>query len=86
MLPGTGKNFDQFRFNEADCRQYASSQFRGKTAKKAATDSVVKSAVIGTAVGAAAGALIGGHYKCAVEIRTFHPRDLWPRATQGRFG
>ena len=43
VLPGTGKSFDQFRFDEADCRQYASSQIGGKTANEAATDSGVKS-------------------------------------------
>lgn len=51
VLPGTGKSFDQFRFDEADCRQYASSQIGCKTANEAATDSGVKSAVIGTAIG-----------------------------------
>ncbi|MCE9550608.1 MAG: hypothetical protein K8R50_06320 [Betaproteobacteria bacterium] len=61
VLPGTGKNFDQFRFDEADCRQYASAQIGGRTANEAAADSGVKSAVVGTAVGATAGALMGGH-------------------------
>jgi hypothetical protein len=61
VLPGTGKSFDQFRFDEADCRQYASAQIGGHTANEAATDSGVKSAVVGTVVGATAGALMGGH-------------------------
>lgn len=61
VLPGTGKSFDQFRFDEADCKQYASAQIGGRTANEASVDSGVKSAVVGTAVGAAAGALIGGH-------------------------
>ncbi|MCX7187682.1 MAG: glycine zipper family protein [Proteobacteria bacterium] len=66
VLPGTGKSFDQFRFDDVDCRQYASAQIGGKTASDAAIDSGVKSAVIGTAVGAAAGALIGGRNSAGV--------------------
>jgi len=61
VLPGTGKSFDQFRLDDADCRQYASVQIGGKTVNEGATDSGVKSAVIGTAIGAGAGALLGGH-------------------------
>ena len=59
-LPGTGKSFDQFRADDADCRQYATAQIGGSSPEQAATDSGVKSAAVGTAVGAAAGALIGG--------------------------
>jgi hypothetical protein len=61
VLPGTGKSFDQFRFDEDDCRQYASAQVGGRTANEAAADSGVKSAVVGTVIGATAGALLGGH-------------------------
>ena len=61
VLPGSGKSFDQFRFDDHECRQYASSQVGGANANQAATDSGVKSAVVGTAVGAAAGGLIGGN-------------------------
>jgi hypothetical protein len=66
VLPGTGKNFDQFRFDEQECRGYAHSQVGGKTTEQAATDSAVTSAVVGTAVGAAAGGLLGGHQGAAV--------------------
>jgi hypothetical protein len=59
-LPGTGKSFDQFRADDMDCRQFASSQVGGATAEQAQADSAVKSAAIGTAVGALAGALVGG--------------------------
>jgi hypothetical protein len=59
-LPGTGKSFDQFRADDTECRQYASSHNGGTNPAQAATDSGVKSAAVGTAVGAAAGALIGG--------------------------
>jgi hypothetical protein len=66
VLPGTGKSFDQFRFDDQECRMYAHSQVGGKTADQAATDNAVKSAVVGTVVGTAAGALIGGHQGAAV--------------------
>jgi len=60
-LPGTGKNFDQFRADDADCRQYALVQIGGATANETAVDSGVKSAAVGAAVGALAGAAMGGH-------------------------
>jgi len=66
VLPGTGKNFDQFRTDDHDCKMYAHAQVGGKTADQAATDNAVKSAVVGTAVGTAAGALLGGHQGAAV--------------------
>jgi hypothetical protein len=59
-MPGTGKSFDQFRADDADCRQYALSQIGGATANDAAVDSAVKSAAVGTIVGALAGAAING--------------------------
>jgi len=59
-LPGTGKNFDQFRGDDMDCRQYANLQSGGATQAQAATDSAVSSAVVGTAIGALAGAALGG--------------------------
>jgi hypothetical protein len=61
VLPGSGKSFDQFRYDDYECRQFASSQVGGTTAQDAQTNSAVKSAVVGTAVGAAAGGLIGGN-------------------------
>jgi hypothetical protein len=60
VLPGTGKNFDQFRFDDAECRNFASAQVGGTSPDGASESSGVKSAAVGTAVGAAAGALIGG--------------------------
>jgi hypothetical protein len=59
-LPGSKKTFDQFRADDMDCRQFATSQVSGTTANKAATDSAIGAAAVGTAVGAAAGALIDG--------------------------
>lgn len=59
-LPGTGKSFDQFRYDDSTCRQYALEQIGGKTANQAANESLAKSAAVGTAIGAAAGAAAGG--------------------------
>jgi hypothetical protein len=59
-LPGTGKSFDQFRYDDAQCRQYAYEQVGGQTANQAATDAAVSSAVVGTLVGAAVGAAFNG--------------------------
>src|SRR5690348_691710 len=61
VLPGSGKSFDQFRYDDFECRQYASSQVGGTTAADAQTNSALKSAAVGTAVGAAAGGLMGGN-------------------------
>ncbi len=66
VLPGTGKNFDQFRFDDQDCRGFAHAQIGGKAAEQATTDAAAKSAVVGTAIGAAAGGLIGGGEGAAV--------------------
>jgi len=68
-LPGTGKNFDQFRMSDAQCRDYARSQVGG-SAGQAAEDSGARSAVLGTAVGAVAGAAIGGSQGAAVGAGT----------------
>jgi len=59
-MPGSGKNFDQFRADDAVCRQYALEQIGGATANASAVDSGVRSAALGTAVGALAGAAMGG--------------------------
>ena len=59
-LPGTGKNFEEFRIDDASCRQFAQDQVGGATANQASNDSFVKSAVVGTALGAAVGSATGG--------------------------
>jgi len=59
-LPGTGKNFEQFRSDDAECRQYAQYQVGGASADQAAVDAGLRSAAVGTVVGAVAGAAIGG--------------------------
>jgi hypothetical protein len=61
VLPGSAKSFDEFRFDDGVCRQYAYDQIGGQTAARAQQDSAVSSAVIGTAIGALAGAALGGH-------------------------
>jgi hypothetical protein len=58
-LPGEGKSFDQFRFDDADCRDFAYEQVGGMTGQQAAQNSAVSSAAAGTALGAVAGAVIG---------------------------
>lgn len=58
-LPGSGLSFDQFRADDAVCRQYAL-ETSGATPSQVQEASGVKSAVVGTAVGAAAGAALGG--------------------------
>jgi hypothetical protein len=58
VLPGTGKNFEQFQGDDAVCRQWALQQ-TGTTANKAATENTVGGAAVGTLVGAALGAAIG---------------------------
>jgi Glycine-zipper domain len=70
VLPGSTKSFDQFRLDDYECREFASSQIGGATAQQAATDSAVKSAAIGTAIGAAAGAAIGGERGAGVGAGT----------------
>src|ERR1700730_5405154 len=59
-LPGTGKTFDQFRADDASCRQFAFNQVGGVSANQAATTSAIGSAALGTALGAAAGAAFNG--------------------------
>jgi len=64
-LPGTGKSFEQFRYDDNDCRNYARQQTAGTS-----DDAGVRSAVVGTAVGAVAGAAIGGHQGAGVGAGT----------------
>jgi hypothetical protein len=70
VLPGTGKSFDQFRADDMECRQFASSQVGGGTPDQAAEASGLKSAAVGTAIGAVAGAIVGGHRGAGVGAGT----------------
>jgi Glycine-zipper domain len=58
VLPGTGKNFEQFQADDAVCRQWAMQQ-TGTTPNQAGATSTVTGAAVGTAVGAGLGAAIG---------------------------
>lgn len=69
-LPGTGKSFDQFRTDDALCRQFANDQVGGLGADEAATSAGVRSAAVGTAVGAVAGAAIAGRDGASVGAGT----------------
>lgn len=59
-LPGTGRNFEEFRADDAYCRDYAFQQIGGHSREQVATSAAVGSAAVGTAIGAVAGAAIGG--------------------------
>jgi Glycine-zipper domain len=58
-MPAQGKSFEQFRADDAACRQYASTQIGGVSPAEAANKSLGASAAVGTVLGAAAGAAIG---------------------------
>lgn len=70
VLPGSGKSFDQFRFDDAECRQFASGQIGGTTASETAAGSGVRSAAVGTLLGAVAGAAINGSHGAGVGAGT----------------
>lgn len=59
-LPGTGRTFEEFRADDAYCRDYAYHQIGGKSREQAASSAAVQNAAVGTAIGAVAGAAIGG--------------------------
>ncbi|MBL8392528.1 MAG: hypothetical protein JNN21_11740 [Candidatus Accumulibacter sp.] len=65
-LPGSGRTFEQFRFDDQVCRAYAARTIGPQTPEGAAVDSAVASAVLGTAVGAAVGAAVDGSSGAAV--------------------
>ncbi len=60
VLPGSGKSFDHFRFDDHECRQFASAQIGGTSPDQAAADSGARSAVAGAVIGGIAGAALGG--------------------------
>ena len=57
-LPGSGKSFDEFCYDDEVCRQWASDHI-SVPAHRAANDTAVATAAVGTVVGAATGAAIG---------------------------
>lgn len=58
VLPGSGKDFAHFQYDDATCRDYAG-RLSNPGARDAATENAVGAAVVGTIVGAAAGTAIG---------------------------
>ncbi|MBK6630033.1 MAG: hypothetical protein IPG33_02750 [Betaproteobacteria bacterium] len=69
VMPGTGMSFEQFRQDDAQCRQYASEQ-TGLSAEGAADNAAVRSAALGATIGAVAGAAIGGRHGTGVGAGT----------------
>src|SRR5262245_51598257 len=59
-LPGTGKSFDQFRYDDQDCRAHASAAVGGKSPSDTQSESTGKGMAAGAAIGTLAGALITG--------------------------
>lgn len=59
VLPGTGRSFDEFRIDDAECLGWAA-QRTAIPSDRAATVPAIAGAAIGTALGAAAGVAIGG--------------------------
>jgi hypothetical protein len=60
VLPGNGKSFEVFTYDDALCRQWASQQLG--TSAQQANNAAVNSAAVGTVLGAAGGAAIGAAY------------------------
>jgi YMGG-like Gly-zipper len=58
VLPPAGKPFDEFRAEDATCRQWAS-QSIGVSPQQTINQNTLSGAVVGTAIGAALGAAIG---------------------------
>ena len=61
VLPGSGKSFDSFRFDDYECRQFASTQLNGATPEQASENAAGRSAALGAVVGGLAGAALGGN-------------------------
>jgi hypothetical protein len=64
-LPGRGKSFEAFQYDDAACRDYALAQIGGRSAADRANEAAAASAAAGTVIGAAAGAAIGGNGSAA---------------------
>jgi hypothetical protein len=58
VMPGTGKTFEAFEYDDVECRGYAASRV-DPDAQRAAADTAIAGAAVGTVVGAATGAAIG---------------------------
>lgn len=69
-LPGSGKTFEQFSYDEYECRQYAYEQVGGITAQQSSRASGLESAAVGAGLGAIAGTAIGGGSGAAIGAGT----------------
>lgn len=69
VMPGTAMSFEQFRQDDAQCRQYAAGQ-TGLSAEGAADNAAVRSAAVGATIGAVAGAAIDGRHGAGVGAGT----------------
>ncbi len=69
-LPGSGRSFEQFRYDDYACRQYAYEQTGGLTPNQASISSGIGSAAVGAGLGAAAGAALGGGRGAAIGAGT----------------
>lgn len=69
-LPGTGKNFEEFRVDDMTCRDYAFQQIGGKAREQTANNAAIGQAAVGAAIGAVAGAAIGGQRGAGVGAGT----------------
>ncbi|MDS4013305.1 MAG: glycine zipper family protein [Candidatus Accumulibacter sp.] len=65
-LPGRGQSFEQFRNDDAACRNYARQAIGLSSPSAAGVESGIASAAVGTAVGATVGAAVGGSRGAAV--------------------
>ena len=66
VMPGPGKPFDQFRLDNAECREYARQQI-GANPSEVAREQVVTGAAAGAVLGAATGAVISHGHERATE-------------------
>lgn len=64
VMPGPGKSFDAFQFDQAGCKQYAEQSVAGQAQN--ANNRAVGAAAIGTVLGAGLGAAIGGGRGAAI--------------------
>jgi hypothetical protein len=64
VMPGPGKSFDAFNYDQAGCRQYAEGAVAGQAQN--ANNRAVGAAALGTVLGAGLGAAIGGGRGAAI--------------------
>jgi Putative peptidoglycan binding domain len=64
VMPGPGKSFDAFQFDQAGCKQFATNTVAGQAQN--ANTRAVGAAALGTVLGAGLGAAIGGGRGAAI--------------------